>query len=458
MTSIFGGLLSKTIWSWSEQFSTRSVAKENVSHYWEDPQQLLSSAASSPRFSVSNGATIYNETLIPAIRDAEHEVLFVTCFWAASQSLKLLASALRHLSEKAIARGDGSKIRVSLCFSSRSLIQLLFHTSSVHGYVYPPSQWYTTLGLPKPSELEGLDLQIKSIFLRPVSVMHPKFLIVDRELAFLPSCNASWEEWLECCVSMRGQLVTDLLRFYSSFWGQLAGLEDEQAVSGRSNKSTSLLLEDDNTDPLPKHPMILLPSPPHNSYITSLPYWPSSPPATPLNLFVLEAIKQARKSILFISPNVTSPPILQAMQEAFIRGVNIEIITNRRMMFVEQLVTAGTLTEICMWRLARRHRKLHKEGQTSQIGEGLDFLERGSTDQRYGDLTIRYFRSAHGFRAHKSHVKCTILDDEVMILGSGNMDRASWYTSQELGLALPYDPGFANQVLTNMVLDDYYIA
>lgn len=36
----------------------------------------------------------------------------------------------------------------------------------------------------------------------------------------------------------------------------------------------------------------------------------------------------------------------------------------------------------------------------------------------------------------KCHLKMTVVDDEIMVLGSGNMDRASWFTSQELGVAL----------------------
>lgn len=35
----------------------------------------------------------------------------------------------------------------------------------------------------------------------------------------------------------------------------------------------------------------------------------------------------------------------------------------------------------------------------------------------------------------QSHLKLTIVDDSILVLGSGNMDRASWYTSQELGVA-----------------------
>ncbi len=34
----------------------------------------------------------------------------------------------------------------------------------------------------------------------------------------------------------------------------------------------------------------------------------------------------------------------------------------------------------------------------------------------------------------QSHLKLTIADGHFTLLGSGNMDRASWFTSQELGI------------------------
>lgn len=45
----------------------------------------------------------------------------------------------------------------------------------------------------------------------------------------------------------------------------------------------------------------------------------------------------------------------------------------------------------------------------------------------------------------KSHVKCTVVDGAVVVLGSGNMDRASWFTSQELGVAIE-DPAVVKDV------------
>lgn len=66
-----------------------------------------------------------------------------------------------------------------------------------------------------------------------------------------------------------------------------------------------------------------------------------------------------------------------------------------------------------------------------------------------GSLKVAYFigddedkgqeRGSHG-GLRKSHVKCTVVDGDgdggVVVLGSGNMDRASWFTSQELGVAI----------------------
>ena len=45
----------------------------------------------------------------------------------------------------------------------------------------------------------------------------------------------------------------------------------------------------------------------------------------------------------------------------------------------------------------------------------------------------------------QSHLKLTIVDGEYTVLGSGNMDRASWYTSQELGVLFE-DKEFASLV------------
>ena len=60
-------------------------------------------------------------------------------------------------------------------------------------------------------------------------------------------------------------------------------------------------------------------------------------------------------------------------------------------------------------------------------------MEEGQAHE-VGRLRVGYFVPGSIYK--KSHIKGTVVDEEVIVLGSGNMDRASWYTSQELGIAL----------------------
>ena len=419
-------------------------------------------------FALGNGTSIYQGTLLPALCSTSHEILFVTCFWAPSISLTELSSNLRALSSAVTARSSngGSKLRVRLCFSSRSSLQMLFHTSSLNGYVYPPSKWTSKLGLPPPDELQGLDLQVKSIFMRPFSVMHPKYIIIDRQRAFLPSCNLSWESWFEGCIEVDGPIVGKLVEFWRGFWGRndLPTLPfDLPSTTGnpqpipQGSPLNSILHESLNTLPLhiplsssPDHPAILLPSSYHcNPHFRPFPLSASPPPSTPLNTFLAHLFSTATSTIFITTPNFTSPPVLSLLLSALERGVDVEIITNRRMMLLEQLLTAGTVTEFCLWKLVRAYKNIMRSRQTSTGRDGSS-LEEGQG--RTGALKIGYYRPLltvatqyEGTEPVKLHLKCTIVDGEVVLLGSGNMDRASWYTSQELGLAI-YDGNFAETV------------
>ena len=132
-----------------------------------------------------------------------------------------------------------------------------------------------------------------------------------------------------------------------------------------------------------------------------------------------------------MTPNLTSPPVIDALISVLKRGVDVEVITNRRMMILEQLLTSGTITEYCVWKLRRRYRQIAQS--RSQRGSSTSQLEEGQA-REVATLSVGYFRSNSVYR--RNHTKCTVVDEEFIVLGSGNMDRASWYTSQELGIAL----------------------
>jgi len=182
-------------------------------NYWASDASTLITTSAAISFKLGTGYQILS-SIVPTCIAAQHEVIIVTCFWARSPSQETICYLLRKLSSKAVAQKR--KIQVRLCFSSVSLFQKLFQTPSLNGKLYPPKSW-TQLGLPPPEELQGLELVVKSVFVRPFSIMHPKFILLDRKVAFMPSFNVSWENWFEGCVEMRGGIVGKLFDFWSSF-------------------------------------------------------------------------------------------------------------------------------------------------------------------------------------------------------------------------------------------------
>jgi phosphatidylserine/phosphatidylglycerophosphate/cardiolipin synthase-like enzyme len=392
----------------------------------------------------------------------------VTCFWAKSSTLQTLSDVLRNLSQKANRRG-GEKIKVKLCFSSLSLFQKLFHSQSVEGQIYPSSVWVDKLGLPTPSELSGLDLQVKSVFILPFSVMHPKFMIIDRQTVILPSCNISWEEWFEGAITFSGPVVNKFLEFYSKFWnrGALPPLERSRREPPTENNPfqdqhrgtqdlghghiISQCMDASDLSDSSEITTLFLPSP-HRRNPQFSPFASSDrviAPPTPLNTFILTLIAKADRSVRIQTPNITAPPVLSAVLKALARGIDVRILTSEKLMILEQLVTAGTTTSRCVDKLIKRYKKL----LIAVPGRTPTDEEAAIAAPRLGRLQISYFspmngprlRGAEGNEPQQSHLKMMIVDHNLLVLGSGNLDRASWFTSQELGVAF-YDEVLVKRV------------
>jgi phosphatidylserine/phosphatidylglycerophosphate/cardiolipin synthase-like enzyme len=454
--------------------SSADQAEELPSYDAADPSDidLLVSSSTPVQLQLGTGADIYTSTLIPAILSAQQEVVLVTCFWAKSKTLSALSEALESLAshrQRLVDGGDDLQpLRVHICFSSRSLFQKLFHTSCRQGYTYPPSSWSKVLGLPAAGKLDAgrIALHVKTLFFLPFSVMHPKFLIIDRQRAFVPSCNVSWEAWLEGCVEITGPAVLGLLDFFKRMWnkelGRLPPLSaGRQPVATASPPQEPVFSNAHHWEPLSTIPSpvftVILPSSHHrNPRFRPFPWQASpSPPATPLNVAMLHLINNAMHSIFVQTPNITCPTVLSAVLDALGRGVDVTIVTSRNMMLIEQLLTAGTTTSWCIRSLVRQYQSLvsRASGHTPDSNAGVNVALQSAVEAqppRPGQLRISYFhprqtptatvpQQPHGAFAGReepvhSHLKLTIVDDEYTVLGSGNMDRASWFTSQELGI------------------------
>lgn len=421
-------------------------------------QEPLRSRSHLQSFSIGTGHSIITTECDSLLKSTKQELILVTCFWAASTSQKCICDLLQHLSSKALTQRGGNldKIRVRLCFSSSSLVQKVFHTSSPEGQVYEPSLWKQKLDLPDPDSLQGLDLQVKSIFVRPFSVMHPKYFIVDRRVCVLPSCNISWERWFEGCLVMRGPVVDQLWEIWWNFWGKgttALGFPDTLDISAMPqhlpgaercssyNRSTPPASSSD----LPQTGLIdrlveaklLDHGYDRNPHFRPFPC--QAPPkarTTPLNQYTLRLLKlYAKSQVWMITPNLTSAPVLAAVENALDRGVNVSIVTNPRLMRLEQIVTSGSTTPRCIRKLVLSHKRSQRLRQRSMDVE--------HAAMRLGKLEISYFelredaqKDCDELEPDHLHLKVMIVDDEFLLMGSGNQDRASWYTSQELGIAI----------------------
>lgn len=385
------------------------------------------------------GYAIYTSKIVPIILRAQSEVIIVTCFWAASPTRNALRSALLELSAKAVR--SASIIRVQICFSSSSLARNMLLPTPKEGQRYGPEK-YQKLGLPDKGDMPGLDLTVTRKFFWPFGIIHSKYVIIDRKLAVLPSCNVSWERWFEAAVSMEGPVVEHLLKFHASFWlngqslpplphhveeadSEVQAPDVNHAPPLPSQVSTTLLPSPHTWSLLPPHlhPKRLL------SRLSCLPSLEPTHPPTPLLSTTAHLLATATQSILLITPNVTAPTVLALLRSALKRGVAVMIWTNEALMTAEQLVTAGSTTPRCLSQLPRaaagsagRLQVYYFDAAASPGGMGAQEVEAGRRDQEK--------------TAIKLHAKVTIVDDERILLGSGNMDAASWGTSQELGVLL----------------------
>jgi phosphatidylserine/phosphatidylglycerophosphate/cardiolipin synthase-like enzyme len=434
-------------------------------NYWTSNPSSLLTTSNIHSVALGTGNRIL-ETLLPALESTESEVLFVTCYWAQSDSLNRIADSLRKLSARNLASPKNSKTRVRICFSSSGVWQKLSHPQSRQGRTYSPSEWSKTLGLPGPGELQGVDLQVKSVFFLPISIIHPKFVVIDRKLAFLPSCNVSWEEWFEGCVELSGPVVQQFVRFWEEFWadgedhGRLltsttSGSEETARLPSLSASPSPSLLTYLSHSQLPRTQTttLFLPSPHHRDpNFHPLPFQSHpNPPPTPLNTLLLLAFASARRSIQIQTPNLTSQPAIEALLAALARGVEVRITTSENLQRIEQIVTAGTTTGRCVGQLVNGYGALVEERRRKSDGSLEEALP------GVGRLSVSYYQPSRSRSRSQgqvgdsqdgnprgdgqvdepvqSHFKLTVIDGEVAVFGSGNLDRASWFTSQELGLA-----------------------
>ncbi|KAI9778782.1 MAG: hypothetical protein M1839_007872 [Geoglossum umbratile] len=427
---------SRVLQEWSTALSNAKDHPYTKHDPVYSPATLLS--PSTPLcFSTGTGLSLLQSLLPTLLAETQEELIIATCFWSKnSESVAEIRNLLIGLSNRiSEARPPSPNLHVRILLSSLSPLQKIFHPSR------PKRLDPASVSLPPASKNPNLSVQIRSLFLKPFSVMHPKYIIMDRRRAWVMSWNLSWEEWFEGCVEVEGDVVAGLVDFWKDTWGA-DGEREREAEESRVELERPCNVPSHptfSTTAFPSQnplPVLLLPSPHHrNPRFRPFPLRAPTPPPTPLNIFLLTLLGASTSAIQIYTPNLTSPPVLSALLAALSRGVNIHITTPRRMMYAEQLVTAGTTTELCLNSLSRRYNRLIKRHNKNK-SKNKNPPDTESQQHLPGTLQVSHYPlSPSASSPQKSHLKLTIVDAEIAVLGSGNLDRASWYTSQELGLA-----------------------
>ncbi|KAF3922463.1 hypothetical protein AA313_de0207456 [Arthrobotrys entomopaga] len=477
----------------SKRKSKNAIASASTSRL-DDPSTLvhpsedLFSETWVNSYDVGTGESLTNLQCAKSL-DADHEVILVTGFLhAGSPSVKALNRTLEVLATrqtlKNVRRGTSNTLKVHLCFSSSSFLQKILHTRSPKGRIWKEKEW-KKLGLRDAAYFRGkLDLTVKSLFFRPVGLLHGKYMIVDRRTLIVPSSNLSFEEWLEGATTYYSypdpvtpgmmDVVKQFVRYWESVWmvGEEAGPDTYERVLETfpvtpHEGGGSIIMDKYTGTPVDEAqwagwaPTVFLPHPEQASFP---PVWPIGEIGflwaivrtlmglvlvkgpkndetyleNPQNAFIMSAIENAEESIYLHNPNVTAKPIMNALVRAVKRGVTVEIVTSMGMMKWEQLVTAGTTTEKCLRRLVRDVEHFRDNTPQGAITTGGLFIYQFNPTRRPQlPPFVKNPRDNHKLTWYdKSHVKCLIVDEQVVMLGSGNADRASWVTSQEVNVGL----------------------
>lgn len=137
------------------------------------------------------------------IARAESEVFLATNYWENSHSAGLVSDALRALSKRGVEEGrkGDKRVVVKVVYDRGTPSQVLQNHSSV-----PPAKW-DSVGLPKPEEIEGIQMEVLNYHRPVMGTFHAKYIVVDRKVACINSNNIQDRPNVEMCVHLEGPIV-----------------------------------------------------------------------------------------------------------------------------------------------------------------------------------------------------------------------------------------------------------
>jgi len=313
------------------------------------------------------------ERILKDIRQARHSIDMEFYIWTPGGKTDEIANALIEASER------GVECRVLV--------------DAVGARPFIGSTWPVRMKVRGVKVAVALPVQVLAFGSGRADIrLHRKTIVIDNQIAYTGSLNMIDPEqfamkegvssWIDAMVRVTGTAVADLATVFALDWT----LQDDRGTQTQISAPFAVEATGKAT-------------------IATIPSGPSL--ASDANLRVLlEAVNKAKRSILISTPYfVPGEPLLMALQNAALRGVDVRITVSRQ-----------TDSRIVKW-----------------------------AGHRYFGSLLEHGIHVFEFNSGMLHTKAVTIDDEIALFGTLNMDNRSMMLNFELML-LALDEEFAKQL------------
>lgn len=252
--------------------------------------------------------------------------------------------------------------------------------------------------------------------------LHVKSMVVDRRVGMLTGANPEHQHnfdqpWHDIGTSFAGEITAAVTEDFRYSWER-----SEIWSCGVGETGTSCLTP---VTELPDLPPETAPMGDPACAVLAMTREPSqfvnNSVANPQDQAFLAGFTNARDVIKIETPNINDDAVKEALLDAVARGVTVKMITSKEFNETSEKLAGGP------------------------NGENVDQLYRDAALAGVADpcsrLQIRWYsrdglEPVLGNGVYASHTKYSSIDEQVVIVGTTNMDTASWNFSHELNLAI----------------------
>ena len=352
----------------------------------------------------------------------KHVYLQTWTFMPKTKPALYLADAIRKLHARRVRQNKTGTVHIWLMLNIISLQNRDNERRKVHRYIVDQ-------GL----DLQGIEIHVGFFQAKLLGANHAKTVSVDNKVALITGANFSpsnnGKGFFDLGFVVSGEVVKTLDYDFIQTWISFID-SSEQPTEWGSNKTYNQGCT----------PILLTRS-------KAFPNFSSKIQHNSMNDAIFQSIKNARKSIDIITPNLNVTRLMDELAKAALRGVRVRIILSKGFTdSVQELPTRGGSNDRSIERL---HRGMSQFTDHQNICSFLEIHWYGLDGRTPVDSPD----------PPASHAKFMIVDDKVVYFGSANMDNQSWVNSREVALFVDksrlaagwrkgfFDPVFARSVV-----------